>query len=256
MKIISIINQKGGTGKTTTAVNLSSALAKLNKEVLIIDLDPQGNATSNLGAEKHTGLTIYDILINKKNINSAIESVKDIKGLDLIKANISLAKGEPELILMTAGEIKLKKALAKLNKKYDYIIIDCPPALGLLTINALSASSDVIIPIETSEFALEGISDLFNTIKTIREEINEDLNILGVLLTKYNTVTSISKLISTQLKDQMGDLIFTTIINNNVKISESQFNKKPVDKYDDKCKGSINYYDLAKEVLEREKGKN
>lgn len=251
MEIISILNQKGGTGKTTTAVNLSSALTKLDKEILLIDLDPQGNATSNLGGLKHEGLTIYHVLVHKKDINSAIEKVEGIDKLSLIKSNISLAKGEQELILQTAGEIKLKKAIASLNKKYDYIIIDCPPALGLLTINALCASNKVIVPIETAEFALEGISDLFDTIETIKEEVNSDLNVLGILLTKYNPVTSISKIILNQLKEQMGNLMFETVINVNVKITEAQFNKQPVDIYDSNCKGTINYMELAKEVLER-----
>lgn len=252
MKVISVINQKGGTGKTTTAVNLSSALTKLNQEILLIDFDPQGNATSNLNINKQEGSSIYDVLINKQNINTVIEKIKDIDKLDLIKANISLAKGEQELVFLTARETKLKKALSQIEKKYDFIILDCPPSLGLITINALCASTHVIIPVETAEFPIEGISDIFDTIEIVKEEVNQDLKIMGILLTKYDSRTAISKIIFNQLKKELGTLLFKSIINVNIKITEAQFDKKPVDRYDPKCKGTLNYKDLAKEVLEHE----
>lgn len=251
MKIISVINQKGGTGKTTTAVNLSSALTRLDKKILLIDFDPQGNATSNLNVDKHEGKSIYDVLINKQDINTVIRNVKDIDNLDLVKANISLAKGEQELVFLTARETKLKKAISQIKNNYDFIILDCPPSLGLLTINALCASTHIIIPIETAEFPIEGISDIFDTIEIVKEEVNPDLKILGILLTKYDSRTSISKMIFDQLKNELGDLLFKSIINVNVKITEAQFDKKPVDRYDSKCKGTKNYKELAKEVLER-----
>jgi len=252
MKIISVINQKGGTGKTTTAVNLSSALTRLNQEILLIDFDPQGNATSNLNVNKKEGSSIYDVLINKQDINTVIEKVNDIDKLDLVKANISLAKGEQELVFLTARETKLKKSISQIKKNYDFVILDCPPSLGLLTINALCASTHVIVPIETAEFPIEGISDIFDTIEIVKEEVNQDLKIMGILLTKYDSRTAISKMIFNQLKDELGNLLFKSIISVNVKITEAQFDKKPVDRYDSKCKGTLNYKELAKEVLERD----
>jgi chromosome partitioning protein len=244
------MNQKGGTGKTTTAVNLSSALTKLNQKILLIDFDPQGNATSNLNINKHEGYSIYDVLVNKQDINTVVEKVVD--KLDLIKANISLAKGEQELVFQTARETKFKKALSQIKKKYDYVILDCPPSLGLLTINALCASTHVIIPIETAEFPIEGISDIFDTIEIIKEEVNPNLKIMGILLTKYDSRTSISKMIFAQLKNELGDLLFKSIIKVNIKITEAQFDKKPVDIYAPKCKGALNYKELAEEVLKSE----
>jgi len=249
MKIISIINQKGGTGKTTTAVNLSSCLAsEFGKQVLLIDFDPQGNATTNLNLNKQENGNIYDVLINKDNINKNIVKTV-VNGLSVIKSNISLAKGEQELIFQTNGELRLKKTLMKIENDFDYIIIDCPPSLGLLTINALSTSTDVIIPMETAEFPLEGISDLFDTIETVREETNENLNIMGILLTKYDLRTTVSKMVLEKLQEQLKDLLMKTIIKVNIKITEAQFNKKPVNLYDSTCNGTLNYIELAKEVL-------
>jgi chromosome partitioning protein len=249
-RIIAIINQKGGTAKTTTAVNLSSALATKGKKILLIDFDPQGNATSNVGIEKHNeSFSIYDPLINKKDINDAI--LKTEFGLDIIKSNITLAKGEQELSFQTTRELKLKMAIAKIKNKYDYIIIDCPPSLGLLTINALSASTDVIVPIETAEFSLEGISDLFDTIDIVQNEVNPELNIMGILLTKYDSRTKMSKRILDQLKGKIGAMVFDTIIKVNIKISEAQYENKPVDHYEKNCSGTENYRELVEEVLKR-----
>ncbi|MBM7624916.1 ParA family protein [Sporohalobacter salinus] len=249
MNIISIVNQKGGVAKTTTAINLASSLVELNKKVLVVDMDPQANMTQGLGFENNNKTTVYEILTNKLALNEGIYST-DINGLDIVASDIKLANAELELSGELGRETLLRESLQKSeNLDYDYIIIDCNPSLGLLTVNALVACRETIIPVEPSIFSLEGIEQLINVIKTIKRKLNERLNIKSVLLTRVDGRTNIADEFLNELKNIFGNKVFDTIIHQNVKIAEAQTKSTPINIYDKNARGAKEYKSLAKELI-------
>jgi len=251
-KIIAVANQKGGVAKTTTAVNLAACMAALGKKVLLADIDPQGNASSGLGVDKN-GLEycIYDVLINGLPIESVI-CHGEIEGLDIVPATIQLAGAEIELVTAISREIKLKKAIQGFKERYDYILIDCPPSLGLLTINALTAADSLIIPIQCEFYALEGLGQLMNTIELIKKHLNPVLEIEGVLLTMFDARTNLSIQVVEEVKGFFKNKVYATIIPRNVRLSEAPSHGKPIILYDPKSRGAEVYQELAKEVTEHE----
>lgn len=251
-KIIAIVNQKGGVGKTTTTVNLSAALAKKGKKVLLIDEDPQGNATSGVGVNKAQEKSTYDIIINETKIEEAIVK-SSIKKLDVCPSNINLAGAEVELVPMMARETKLKEKLEEINDKYDYILIDCPPSLGLLTINALTAANSIIIPIQCEYYALEGVGQLMNTVNLIKKQLNKDLYIEGVVLTMNDSRTNLSNQVVSEVKKYFKDNVYKTIIPRNVKLSEAPSFGMPITTYAPLSKGARCYEKLALEVIKGNK---
>ena len=250
-KIMAIINQKGGVGKSTTAINLSAALGEMGKQVLLVDLDPQGNATSGLGIEKgQLNACIYDVLLNDVPIEQAI--IPDVcKGLDLVPATINLAGAEVELVSEMARENRLKDAVGSLRGKYDYIFIDCPPSLGLLTVNALVGADKLIIPIQTEFYALEGVTKLLESMKRVKSRLNPSLDIFGILLTMYDGRTTLSRQVAAEVRNYFGDQVFETIIPRTVKLSEAPSYGMPITQYDPSGKGAAAYSELAKEVVNR-----
>ena len=254
-KIISFSNQKGGVGKTSTCVNLCAALALKGKRVLLIDIDPQGNATTGLGFSK-SGLTssVYNLLIDDVNPTDTVHTTQ-IENLSLIPASIDLAGAEVELVYVKNREKRLKERVESLLPLYDYIMIDCPPSLGLLTINALTASNSVIIPIQSEYYALEGLSQLMNTIKLVVQHLNPTLKIDGVVVTMYDGRALISKQILAEINKFFGKKMFTTVIPRNIRVSEAPSHGLPVMLHDPRCTGAKAYVALADEFLLRE-GKN
>ncbi|MGI6587995.1 MAG: ParA family protein [Peptococcia bacterium] len=251
-KIIAIANQKGGVAKTTTAINLSACLATFGQKVLVVDTDPQGNTTSGLGInELEAGRCIYDCLINDLPLNNVIQTTA-IETLFVIPATIQLAGAEVELVPAVSREYKLKRALQAVEAEYDYIIIDCPPSLGLLTLNAMTAAEGILIPIQCEYYALEGLSLLINTINLVKGHLNPDLEIFGAVLTMFDARTNLSIEVVDEVKKFFKDKVFSSIISRNVKLSEAPSYGLPVILYDPKSKGAEQYMDLAKEVLERE----
>lgn len=249
-KIISVCNQKGGTGKTTTAVNLAAALAQCQKKILIADVDPQGNATSGIGINKSEIVkSVYDILLNRITSNEAILSTT-IPNLDIIPCNINLTGAEIELVGALSRETRLKKALAVIQQNYDFIFVDSPPSLGLLTLNALVASDSIIIPIQCEFYALEGVSQLLNTINLIKDGLNPDLKIEGVLLTMADFRTNLTTEVINEIKNYFKDKVYKTIIPRNVKLSEAPSFGKPISLYDNNSIGAKRYAELAQEFLE------
>lgn len=250
-KILGIINQKGGVGKSTTAVNLSAALGERKKQVLLVDLDPQGNATSGLGVEKRQlDRCVYDLLLGETTVEDVI--VPDVcPGVDLIPATINLAGAEVELVNEMARENRLKEALGSLRGKYDYIFIDCPPSLGLLTINAFVASDKLLIPIQCEFYALEGVTKLLDSMKRVKSLLNPSLDIYGVLMTMYDGRTTLSKQVVEEVKKYFGKLCFNTYIPRTVKLSEAPSYGEPITQYDPDGKGAQAYVALAEEVIER-----
>lgn len=250
-KIISLANQKGGVGKTTTAINLAAALAKSGQHVLLIDADPQANASSGLGVDIRTlDSTIYECLVNRIDPHTAIIQTQ-IEHLDIIPSHIDLVGAEIEMLNITNRENILKSTLSQIRDEYDYILIDCSPSLGLITINALTASNSVIIPVQCEFFALEGIAKLLNTIKIIKQKLNPSLQIEGFLLTMYDNRLRLSNQVYEEVKRHFGDLVFNTVIARNVRLSEAPSHGLSVLDYDPTSKGAKNYNDLAHELLNR-----
>lgn len=250
-KVIAIINQKGGVGKSTTAINLSAALGEMGKQVLLIDLDPQGNSSSGLGVEKNrVSRCIYDALLNDIPLIDII--IPDVsKGLDVVPATINLAGAEVELVSEMARENRLKDAIGPMRGRYDYIFIDCPPSLGLLTINALVAADKLLIPIQCEFYALEGVTKLLDSMKRVKSRLNPSLDIYGVLLTMSDNRTTLSRQVSDEVRRFFGKIVFETSIPRTVKLSEAPSFGQPITQYDPTGKGAQSYIDLAKEVISR-----
>ncbi|EBF5109714.1 ParA family protein [Listeria monocytogenes] len=248
-KVIALANQKGGVGKTTSSVNLSSSLAFLGKKVLLVDIDPQGNASSGVGVNKgEIEHCIYDVLVDDVAIQDVLLKT-DLDNLNVIPATIQLAGAEVELVPAISREIRLKKAIDSIRDDYDYVIIDCPPSLGLLTLNALTAADSVLIPVQCEYYALEGLSQLLNTIRIVQKHLNEDLQIEGVLLTMLDARTNLGIQVIEEVKKYFQNKVFNTIIPRNVRLSEAPSHGKPILLYDAKSKGAEVYLELAKEVV-------
>lgn len=251
-KTIAIANQKGGVGKTTTTVNLGACLAALGKKVLIIDIDPQGNTTSGLGISKaDVNNCIYDVLINDVEPKDAILETK-VANLFTLPATIQLAGAEIELVPTISREVRLKKAIATVKNKFDYILIDCPPSLGMLTINSLTAADSVIIPIQCEYYALEGLSQLLNTIRLVQKHLNTSLQIEGVLMTMFDARTNLAIQVVEEVKKYFQQKVYTTVIPRNVRLSEAPSHGEPIIIYDPRSKGAEVYAELAKEVIGHE----
>ena len=251
-RVIAVANQKGGVGKTTTAVNLSAALAQAGRRVLLIDLDPQGNATMGSGVDKRAvGRTIYHALLGLGEL-SGIRTRAERGGYDLVPANRDLAGAEVELVELSAREARLKSALERIAADYDFILIDCPPSLSLLTVNALTAAQRVLVPMQCEYYALEGLSDLVGTIKRVRANLNPGLEIAGLLRTMYDPRNTLSQQVSEQLEAHFGDKVYRTLVPRNVRLAEAPSHGVPGVLWDATSKGAQAYVALASEVLERE----
>jgi len=248
-RIIAIANQKGGVGKTTTSVNLSASLASLGKKTLIIDIDPQGNASSGVGINKgDIDVCIYDVLIDEEPIENVIVPTK-VDKLFIVPATISLAGAEIELVSAISREVRLKNALSHIKDEYDYILIDCPPSLGLLTLNALSAADGVIIPVQCEYYALEGLSQLLSTIRLVQKHLNKQLLIDGVLLTMLDARTNLGLQVIEEVKKYFREKVYKSIIPRNVRLSEAPSHGKPIITYDERSRGAETYLELAREVI-------
>ncbi|OGU29729.1 MAG: chromosome partitioning protein ParA [Ignavibacteria bacterium GWA2_35_9] len=248
-KIISIANQKGGVGKTTTSINVSSLLAAGEKRTLLIDIDPQANSSSGIGISNHNP-SVYEVLIGTKKINEVIISTY-MPFMDILPSNINLVGAEIEMVDFPNRETLLKNTLLEAEQNYDFIIIDCPPSLGLLTLNALTASHSVLIPVQCEYFALEGLGQLLNTINIVKQHFNTSLSIEGVLLTMFDSRLRLSQQVAEEVRKYFGDKVFKTVIHRNVRISEAPSYGKPIILYDAVSTGSKNYMSLASELLER-----
>lgn len=252
-RIISIVNQKGGVGKTTTSVNIATSMAAVGKRVLLIDLDPQGNASTGFGfSSAERVINSYHVLTGVAEPNEAILNTA-IKKLDLIAATIDLTGAEIELVTMEQREFRLTKALRTLSNDYDYVFIDCPPSLGLLTLNALTASDAVLIPLQCEFYALEGLSHLLKTVELVQNGLNPRLTIHGVLLTMYDRRNKLTEHIEADVREYLGDTVYKTVIPRNVRVSEAPSHGVPAIVYDMRCPGSQAYLKLAREVIRREK---
>lgn len=249
-KIISIANQKGGVGKTTTSVNLGACLAFIGKKVLIVDIDPQGNATSGAGIDKgEVNECIYDVLVDDLAIEKVIKDTA-VENLYVVPATIQLAGAEIELVPTISREVRLKRAMDQIKDDFDYILIDCPPSLGLLTINALTASDSVLIPVQCEYYALEGLSQLLNTVRLVQKHLNHHLMIEGVLLTMLDARTNLGIQVIQEVKKYFQNKVYQTIIPRNIRLSEAPSHGEPIIIYDPKSRGAEVYLDLAKEVAE------
>jgi chromosome partitioning protein len=251
-KVIAIANQKGGVGKTTTAINLSSLLAAAEKRTLLIDIDPQANSSSGLSINNHTP-SIYELLIGTVPVNEVVMN-SYMPFLDIIPSNINLVGAEIEMVEIENRELLLREALKPLNSNYDFVLIDCPPSLGLLTLNALTSANSVLIPVQCEYFALEGLGQLLNTINIVKQHFNKNLTIEGVLLTMFDTRLRLSHQVAEEVKKYFGDKVFNTIIHRNVRISEAPSYGKPIILYDAISSGAQNYMALTAEVIKRNSG--
>ena len=247
-KIVSVANQKGGVGKTTTSINLSTLLAKKGKKVLLIDADPQGNATSGLGIEKEQQFSVYDVLIEDIEVENTLQTTQ-VKNLDLCPSNINLAGAEVQLVGAENREFRLKSKLENIKDDYDYIIIDCPPSLGLVTLNAFTASDSVLIPIQCEYYALEGLGQLLNTIELVKTHMNKDLKVEGALLTMYDARTNLSNQVVNEVKKYFGDRVYKNVIPRNVRLSEAPSYGMPISLYDPRSKRAKAYEKFAKEFI-------
>lgn len=253
--VLAFANQKGGTGKTTTAVNVAAYAANTNKAVLLVDLDPQGNATSGLGVGKHAlKSSVYDVIANGTPAMEAICRTK-IAGLDLMPSNMSLVGAELELVNQPAREGRLKEGLAGVKDLYDYIFIDCPPSLGLLTVNAFAASDGIIVPMQCEYYSLEGLSQLINSINLVKRHINPALEIYGVILTMYDPRLNLTQQVEAEVRSYFTNKVFNTVIPRNVRLSEAPSHGLPVCLYDGRSKGAEAYMTLTREILRRGEGR-
>ena len=251
-KTIAIANQKGGVGKTTTSVNLSACLAAEGKKVLLVDVDPQGNATSGYGIDKSKiEQSIYNVLVEGLPIKESIQKTT-FENLHILPATIELAGAEVELVSAISRETKLKRAIDQIKENYDYVIIDCPPSLGLLTLNSLTAADSVLMPIQCEFYALEGVSQLMNTVKLVQQNLNSALVLEGVLLTMYDSRTKLSVQVAEEVKNHFQERVYQTVIPRNVRLSEAPSYGQPIIEYDPKSKGAEVYQSLAKEVIANE----
>jgi len=249
-KVVAVANQKGGVGKTTTAVNLSTILAKKGKKVLLIDADPQGNATSGLGIDKDTNFSVYDVLVDDVEIeNTVIQST--VKNLDVCPSNINLAGAEVELVSVISREHRLQEKIDNQKDKYDYIIIDCPPSLGLITLNAFTAANSVLIPVQCEYYALEGLGQLINTINLVKKHLNKDLVIEGALLTMFDIRTNLSNQVVKEVNKYFENKVYKTVIPRNVKLSEAPSYGMPISVYDPKSKGAKSYEKFVREFIKK-----
>ena len=253
-KIIAIANQKGGVGKTTTSVNLSALLAKKGKKVVLIDADPQGNATSGLGVDKDVEKSLYDVLINEEPVAGTLQDTVE-KNLKICPSNMNLAGAEVELVSQMSREHRLKEQLEGIKDKYDYIFIDCPPSLGLITLNSFTAADSVLIPVQCEYYALEGLGQLLNTINLVKKHLNKSLEIEGALLTMYDIRTNLSNQVVKEVKKYFDNKVYKTVIPRNVRLSEAPSFGMPITMYDPKSKGARSYEKLAKEFLKMEEAK-
>ena len=249
-KVISVANQKGGVGKTTTAVNLSALLAKKGKKVLLIDTDPQGNATSGVGVDKTVSFSVYDVLVDDVEIENTLQ-LTEMKNLEVCPSNINVAGAEVQLVSKENREYKLKEKIEKIKNDYDYVIIDCPPSLGLVTLNAFTASDSVLIPIQCEYYALEGLGQLINTINLVKKRLHKELVIEGALLTMYDARTNLSNQVVKEVKNFFDDKVYKTVIPRNVKLSEAPSYGMPICMYDARSKGSRCYDKFAKEFIKK-----
>ncbi|NCB65878.1 MAG: ParA family protein [Bacilli bacterium] len=253
-QVIAIVNQKGGVGKTTTTVNLASFIANKGKKVLLIDVDPQGNATSGLGLEKNNvELSTYDVLINQVPLRDAILDTGRNR-LSICPANIDLAGAEVELVGTVSRETCLKRAIDPIRNEYDFVLMDCPPSLGLLTLNALTAADSLIVPIQGEYYALEGLTQLMETVSIVKRNMNQKLSVFGVVVTMFDARTQLSHQVAAEVRKYFGDKVFRTIIPRNVRLSEAPSFGKSIVEYDPKSKGAESYDALAREVIKRAGG--
>lgn len=251
-KIVALANQKGGVGKTTTAINLAASLAVIGKKVLLVDADPQANATSGLGLDINQA-NIYDCITGEASAADVIQKCPEVKKLDILPSSINLVGAETELLEIEDGQKRMKTILEPLKTNYDFILIDCSPSLGLVTLNALVAADSVLIPVQCEYFALEGLGKLLNTIKMTKSKLNPDLEIEGFLLTMYDSRLRLANQVATEVREHFGELTFKTIIQRNTRLSEAPSYGKPALLYDASSTGSVNYLNLAKEFIKKNK---